>query len=246
MGYVNKALRPLKWICAQLLCLDHVKDTPERCKEAKVCKQSVQLLVHHLRQLPFSGEGGAGLIEESQAVQGDPAPQSGHCHGRGRVQGTTNPAASPCTETLQLTPLVQIHEAAHSFTKVFYGKHPKNTGTPCSTDLGEHGTSLDHLSCPAGHQQSATMCCRHLVLGQPRGQIPGSLRSGAGHARRHLHRLGHNTAEVEHPSPNMVHALISYLALTAAGSGPADLCSPAGMAAVTSHGAMRDHSAPSP
>ncbi|KAK9791612.1 hypothetical protein WJX73_010393 [Symbiochloris irregularis] len=31
----------------------------------------------------------------------------------------------------------KVHEAAHHFTKVFFGKHPRNTGTPESTDLGD-------------------------------------------------------------------------------------------------------------
>ena len=32
---------------------------------------------------------------------------------------------------------VQIHEAAHTFTKKFFNKHPEGTGTPESTHLGD-------------------------------------------------------------------------------------------------------------
>ena len=51
----------------------------------------------------------------------------------------------------------QVHEAAHSFTRKYFGKDPRNTGTPCSTDLVSPNLMPKSFpSCPVVHSDIHT------------------------------------------------------------------------------------------
>ena len=84
---------------------------------------------------------------------------------------------------------VQVHEAAHHFTKKFFGKHPKNTGTPCSTDLVRRCWSLRRSLTSAHCLVTRSPAGRHLPH-QPRRQVLGGVRPQRGHPGKHLRRLG--------------------------------------------------------